>query len=153
MIIALALGAAGVSAYLTKLSISEEKAAGCSADAGCDQVLGSAWSHLAGVPVAALATALYLLIGLTAISLLKAWLPRSRRRLGSLLFSLTLAAAGAGVWFVFLQVARVHAYCPWCLSVHACGFALLLLCVLTLRRQVGSAELERPSVTRSNSSR
>lgn len=123
----LALVAASISGYLLFLSIAERKAAGCGDGSGCDQVLGSAWSHVGNIPVAAPAVLLYVGIAVAAGWTRFAWLPRRKRLAWSMLVGLSLVAAVAGLWFTYLQIARVHAFCPWCLSVHALGLLILLL--------------------------
>lgn len=125
-----ALAAAGISGYLTWDSWQVHSTAGCTA-AGlfdCDTVLASQWSTWLGVPVAALGAAVYLAMALVV------W-PAAMRPPALAMWSLlalALAAVGAGVWFVGLQVLQLQSYCIFCLSVHLCGLTLAVLAFLLL---------------------
>jgi protein-disulfide isomerase len=49
------------------------------------------------------------------------------------LLTLSMMAAGAGVWFIGTQAIVVEHFCLYCLVVHACGLAICTLSVLLLR--------------------
>lgn len=131
----LALLAAGIAGYLTWTTLSATQVAGCTADAGldCDSVLSSQWAKWLGMPVSLFGAVTYLLIALVT------W-PAAMRRprwAPSLLFALSLLAAGSGLWFIGLQVLIVKSFCIYCLAVHSCG---LMIFVLSLLLVIGSRE-------------
>ena len=53
--------------------------------------------------------------------------PETDRLVPSLLYVLSGAIVGSAVWFTVLQVAVVHAFCPFCMTVHAAGVLLAVL--------------------------
>ena len=107
-----------VSAYLFALDLMGAPAY-CLTEHGCDVVRTSAFSRFLGIPVAAagvvfFATALGLC--LMGSSMRYRWL-------------VPLAGIGAGgaLIFVCLQLAVIHAVCPYCLIADASAFALAYL--------------------------
>jgi uncharacterized membrane protein len=115
-----ALGA-GIAAYLTYAHFAHVHVA-C-ATSGCETVQSSRYAELAGVPVAMLGLAGYLLLAATAAS--GAELARA----------VGLAAAVGGLAFAaylfYVQAALIGAFCQWCL---ASDLVLLLLVVATSLR-------------------
>jgi len=87
---------------------------GCNG-AGCDQVLGSSWSVLYGVPVALLGLVLYLVV--LGSSLLRTKLGRLVTTTGAILIVL-----GAG-WFLSVQAFVIREFCLYCCLTH--GLAVL----------------------------
>jgi uncharacterized membrane protein len=125
VVAALALAALGVSAYLTVVVLTQSGGpAGCG-DGGafdCQHALSSRWSKWLGVvPVSAPAVGLYATAAL-AVVLLSPRFPAPLRRIAwSVMLAIALAAAGAALWFVALQVFVVKEVCPYCMTVHGCG--------------------------------
>ena len=117
-----ALGAA-IAAYLTVTHVAHVRVA-C-ATSGCETVQTSRYAELAGVPVAALGLAAYLVLGASAV--LGSDLARAA--------GLTAALAGLGFagYLLYVQAAVLDAYCQWCLASDA---LLLLLVPVTLLRVV-----------------
>lgn len=89
--------------------------AGCGGG-GCDEVLGSRWSAVFGVPVTAFGALAYLgfLITLT---------PSFDRWRVPLLGIIT----GAAAWFILLQALWLKQFCTWCMAAHGIAFLLLFL--------------------------
>lgn len=85
--------------------------AGCGGGS-CEEVLASRWSVIFGVPVAGFGALVYL-------GLIASLTPAGRR----LSVPLLGAVAGAVFWFVFVQVAFIGKFCPWCLAAHGVGIA------------------------------
>ncbi|MEM9790055.1 MAG: vitamin K epoxide reductase family protein [Planctomycetota bacterium] len=146
----LGAAAAGVSAYLTIVSLREGvMPAGCGAGSGCAQVLTSKWSKALGVvPVSALALGAYvaLIAGVVGSA------AGGRRGTGPWLTGAAAAAiVGAGAWFVFVQAAVVQAWCAWCMTGHTLGavasVADVVSVVMTGQRGVVS-EAAREDATR-----
>ena len=110
------------SAYLTYEHFSRSTSLACpeSKRINCTKVTTSAWSHVAGVPVALLG----LLFFLAMLALCVPALWRERR-----LDVLRVAAVGAGMLFVlyliWAELYRIEAICLWCTFVHVCTLALL----------------------------
>ena len=122
-----------VSGYLSALKIADAPSV-ClkSGPFNCDAVLNSKYSELAGIPIAWLGLAVYLILG--AIILLgrrNGFL----REYGSLIaFGLGLFAWLFSMWLVYVQAVLLGALCPWCLS-HEINFTLLfgLICLRLYR--------------------
>jgi uncharacterized membrane protein len=114
------LGAA-IAAYLTYAHFAHVHVA-C-ATSGCETVQTSRYAELAGIPVATLGLAGYLVLGATA-----AFAADLARAVG-------LAAAVGGLVFagylLYVQAALIGAFCQWCL---ASDLVLLLLVVATSLR-------------------
>lgn len=114
-----ALAGTAISGYLAVTGLSAAGLpVGCGAGGGCAEVLTSRWAGVWGVPIGVPATLVWLL----AIIALAA-------RLRALLAAAALAIAFAALWFITLQVAVLHAICPWCMADHAIGllFAVAVL--------------------------
>jgi len=128
--------AASLSGYLWTVTRSPEATvAGC-AEGGavdCDHVLRSAWSQVAGIPVAAPAAILYAALGCVALcGLLARGVPSG---LDLTLTAMAVMAASAGLWFVGLQLLVVDSLCSYCLAIHACGIGCAGLCAWRLSRR------------------
>jgi uncharacterized membrane protein len=129
----LATVALSVSSYL--LWLGKDAAAGCgnSVLLDCESVLSSRWSQWMHISVSAPAVLLYAGLLAAALVLLCAKSEVLQRRATSSVLLLSLLAGGAGLWFVGLQLFSLSGFCPYCLTVHACGLTLaglsILLCV------------------------
>ena len=113
----LALLGAAIAAYLTVAHLTHTSVA-C-ATGGCETVQTSKYSELAGVPVAALGLAGYLVLVASACS--RADLARvagAAAALGGFVFA---------VYLIYVQVALIGAVCQWCMT----SDAILLLLVPT----------------------
>ncbi len=97
--------------------------AGCGAGSGCDGVMGSPWAYfLGGVPVSLPAVVLYTLLLVSLLFLgSDMQLDRLLRRLLPLLGG---CAAGAALWFCWLQIGVLHQFCPYCTALHLLGCVL-----------------------------
>lgn len=112
-----------ISGYLSYLKLASE-AAVCveTGPFDCNLVLNSIYSELAGIPIAWLGFAVYLLIGLATLLEKRFAL---LREYGSLLvFGLGLFAWLFSMWLVYVQFGLLGALCPWCLS-HELNFTIL----------------------------
>jgi uncharacterized membrane protein len=106
--IALTMVGLGVASYLTYVHYSGIKPA-CSLGGSCELVQTSAYSHLAGVPVALMG-----LIGYVSILLLLL-LPESETRRFA---TVGVAAIGFGfsAYLTYRELFSIHAICEWCAS-------------------------------------
>ena len=109
--------------YLTVIALTGEAAA-CGGQAGCSEVLGSAYSKIAGIPVAAFGVAGYF----TAFTFAIFSVFNYARARG--LFAITVGLMFlATLWFLYVQAFVLHAYCRFCLFSAAITFLLAGLVV------------------------
>lgn len=109
--------------YLTVMALTGETAA-CSGQAGCFEVLGSAYSRVAGIPVAAFGVAGYFTAFTFAIFAAFNY-PRARK-----FFGLTVGVLfAATLWLLYVQAFLLHAFCRYCLFSAAVTFLLMGLVV------------------------
>ena len=128
--IAALFAAAGLAdaTYLTVIALTGETAA-CGGSAGCQEVLGSSYARVAGIPVAVFGVAGYFSAFSFAIFAVFDY-ARARK-----LFVLTVSALfAATLWFLYVQAFILHAYCRYCLFSAAISFLLMGLVVATPNR-------------------
>jgi len=109
--------------YLTVLALTGETAA-CGGQIGCSEVLGSAYSKLGGIPVAAFGVAGYF----TAFTFATfAAFNYARARL---FFAIMVGVLFAStLWLLYVQAFLLHAFCRYCLFSAAICFLLMGLVV------------------------
>jgi uncharacterized membrane protein len=109
--------------YLTVLALTGETAA-CSGQAGCQEVLGSGYARIVGIPVAAFGVAGYF----TAFALATfAAFNYTRARL---FFAVAVGVLfAATLWLLYVQAFLLHAFCRYCLFSAAICFLLMGLVV------------------------
>lgn len=123
----LAVGAFGLSLYLTYVGFTDATVPGCGPGSGCDAVLSSAWSKVWYLPVAVLAQLVYLAILLaTFFSESDNARVRQRRAWAALVF-LALLVLLSIAYFIVIQPIEIGAWCRWCLATHAVGGVCALL--------------------------
>jgi uncharacterized membrane protein len=126
VLLGVAIAGAG---YLAWVSIHNGPVAGCGAESGCNKVLQSRWAYWLDIPVSVPALLVYLaLLGATVL-LQKRPSPDDQRGSWAAMIVLSVIVAGAALWFVGLQVLVIKAFCKFCMTAHACGFAAALLCL------------------------
>lgn len=115
--------------YLTIQALTGETAA-CGGSPDCFKVLGSAYSRIAGLPVAALGMLGYFsAFGFATFAGFGS--ARARK-----FFALTVwAMFAATLWFLYVQAFVLHAYCRYCLFSAALTFLLAGLVVATPPRR------------------
>ena len=119
--IVLAVIGLGLASYLTYVHYSGIKPA-CSLGGSCEKVQTSAYSHLAGVPVALMG-----LIGyVTILALLLA--PESETTRFAT-FAVTTIGFGFSAYLTYREVFSIHAICEWCVSSAVVLTALVSLAV------------------------
>ena len=128
-----------VAGYLSYLKLAEAPAV-CveTGPFDCNVVLNSQYSELAGLPIAYLGLAVYVVIGAVllledAVEFLRVW--------GRLItFGIGLFAWLFSMWLVYVQVALLQALCPWCLT-HETNFTILfaLVCYRVYRETFSEA--------------
>ena len=115
--------------YLAWVSIHHGPVAGCGLESGCNQVLQSRWAYWLDLPVSLPAVLVYLALFGTTVLLQKRTSPDDQRGSWAAIIILSVIVAGAALWFVGLQVFVIKAFCKFCMTAHACGFAAALLCL------------------------
>ena len=127
--VVLALLGTGVAGYLVYVHYAGV-APICSISHGCETVQHSRYAKLAGVPVAVIGLAGYVGILVALVAL---------RDEASRLAAAGMALVGAGFsgWLTYLEGARIHAWCQWCL---ASAGLMALLCVVTVWRLLAAPQ-------------
>jgi uncharacterized membrane protein len=88
----------------------------CAVAHGCATVQKSAYSELAGVPVA--------LLGLLGYVAILASLAGDGERARTATAGLAFAGFGFSAWLTYVEVAELHAICIWCVGSALCMTAL-----------------------------
>ena len=119
-------------------SLTGVRMAGCGAGSGCDSVMGSPWAYvLGGVPVSLPAAVAYLLLALCLVFL--GGETAEDRSLDRLLWPMMLvlvgAIVGAALWFFYLQLFVLHAFCKYCTLLHLLGIVLAVLVLVVAPRK------------------
>lgn len=109
--------------YLTVMALTGETAA-CSGQAGCFEVLGSAYARFAGIPVAAFGVLGY--FSAFTCATFAAFAYKRAAALFTLTVSLLFAAT---LWLLYVQAFLLHAFCRYCLFSAAISFLLMGLVV------------------------
>ena len=105
----------------------------CIGSGGCEAVNASKYSEVNGIPVAAVGVIGYLsILGIF-------WLERKNdffRANGSMiLFGVTLIGFFFTVWLVYIEVALLHKYCPFCITSQICMTLIFILSLIRVIRQ------------------
>jgi uncharacterized membrane protein len=111
--------------YLTVLALTGETAA-CSGQAGCFEVLGSAYSKVAGIPVAVFGVAAY--FSAFTFATFAAFDYARARKFFAIMVSVLFAST---LWLLYVQAFLLHAFCRYCLFSAAICFLLMGLVVAT----------------------
>jgi uncharacterized membrane protein len=125
--IVLAVIGLGLASYLTYVHYSGLKPA-CSLGGSCEKVQTSAYSHLAGVPVALMG-----LIGYVAILALLLAPEGETTRLATV--AATTIGFGFSLYLTYRELFSIHAICEWCVS--SAVILTLLVCLAVGRFLLG----------------
>lgn len=108
---------------------------------GCDIVTNSVYSAIAGIPVAYLGLAYYLIMfGTITIAI-----ENRSNQLIRLIALLSLAGFGFSLWFLYVQAFILEAFCTYCLISLGTSTAIFILAQI--------AQLKLPIFTGDNSER
>ena len=124
-------------------SLTGVRMVGCGTGSGCDSVMGSPWAYvLGGIPVSLPAAVAYLLLALCIIFLggETAEDHSLDRFLWPMMLVLSGAIVGAALWFCYLQVFVLHAFCKYCSLLHLLG---IVLAVVVIRHSGHAPESSR----------
>ncbi len=116
-------------AYLSWLKLAGQEAA-CAGIGDCDVVNSSPYAELFGIPIALLGAGVYLLI--LALLLAEPRL-RAAQRMAAVyaVFALTLWGVLYSAYLTYIEVAVLHAICPFCV---VSALVLLFLWILAIIR-------------------
>jgi uncharacterized membrane protein len=113
----------GIAGYLTWVHYAGLQPLCVGGGGGCEKVQSSRWAELAGIPVAVLGLAGYLAI-LATLAV--------RGESASMIAAfLALVGAGFSAWLTYVELAKIHAICQWCV---ASAVVMALLAVVTVMR-------------------
>jgi uncharacterized membrane protein len=120
---ALALVGLAIAGYLTWVHYAGLHPFCVGGGGGCERVQTSRWADLAGIPVAVLGLAGYLAILATLA------LPEDAGRTAAAFVA--LVGLGFSAWLTYVEIAKIHAICQWCV---ASAVVMTLLAVVSVTR-------------------
>ena len=132
--IAIALSVLGllVAAYMTVYKYAKIEAM-CVGSSGCSEVNSSRYSEINGIPVAVLG-----MVGYAAILalLFLEQRPGIFQENGTMMFfGVSLLGFLFTLYLIYVEVALIHAYCPFCLTSQAVMTVIFIISVIRLLRQ------------------
>ncbi len=132
--VAVALSVLGlmVAIYMTifKLTNNEKM---CIGSGGCSIVNASGYSEVYGIPVAVFGVLEY--ISILALFYLETKPGFFQTNGSMLLFAVTLAGFLFTVWLVYVEVALIKAYCPFCITSQISMTVIFILTVIRVIKQ------------------
>ena len=96
----------------------------------CELVLTSKFSEIAGVPVALLGAIYYLAIIILVIT----YFDTKREVFIRSALLVTFVGMIASLWFTFLQIFVIHAFCQFCLISAATSTTLFIISIISLKK-------------------
>lgn len=130
--IALAILGILVSIYMTVFKLTQNESM-CLGNGGCSIVNNSIYSEVYGIPVAVVGVAGYASI---LAALLAAGRSAFLRQNGvMIIFGLALAGFLFTLYLIYVEVALIHALCPFCITSQITMTLLFILSVLRLARE------------------
>jgi uncharacterized membrane protein len=121
-----------VSIYMTIYKVTNNESM-CIGSSGCSEVNASRYSEINGIPVAVLGV-----IGYTAILalLFLEQRPGVFQQNGTMMFfGVSLLGFLFTLYLIYLEVALIKAYCPFCLTSQAVMIVIFIISVIRLVRQ------------------
>ncbi len=118
------------SIYLTWVKVAGAKAA-CAGVGDCESVNNSIYSEIGGIPIAVLGAGAYLAIIL--VGLLELHVPAWKEALILATFGMSLVGTLYSVYLTYIEVAVLHAICPYCVVSAVLITALLVISALRVR--------------------
>jgi uncharacterized membrane protein len=125
----------GIAAYLTYVHYRGIKVACLAGGGGCEQVQASAYSKLAGIPVATIGLVGYTVIIITLV------VPGERARLATA--GATIVGWAFSAYLTYRELFTIHAICQWCVASAVIMTALMALAIVRYLR--GEADTESPA--------
>lgn len=130
----LALAGLGDAIYLTVKHLTGESLR-CTISGGCNEVLGSVYATVGGIPLASFGALAY--FGVFSLSTLAAF---DYRRAEKLLPPLVALMFAVTIWLLFVQAFVLHKFCEYCLLSAALTFSLaaIVIALRFIKRKVES---------------
>jgi uncharacterized membrane protein len=130
--IALAFLGVLVSIYMTIFKLTEN-AKMCLGNGGCSIVNSSSYSEVSGIPVALIGVGGYLAI--LALLFFENRIKFTRNNGTLIVFGLALIGFLFTLYLIYVELALIHALCPFCLTSQITMTILFILSVIRLVRQ------------------
>jgi uncharacterized membrane protein len=123
-----------VAGYLTWLHWSGSRAL-CAGVGDCETVQNSPYAEVAGIPVALLGLGMYAALFGLALYRRRAH-PEVLPALGLAIFGISLAGVLYSAYLTYIELAVIHAICPWCVTS---AVLITLIFALSVREVVAGA--------------
>lgn len=121
-----------VSIYMTIYKVTNNESM-CIGSSGCSEVNGSRYSEINGIPVAVLGVVGY--AALLALLFLEQR-PGIFQQNGTMMFfGISLIGFLFTLYLIYVEVALIKAYCPFCLTSQAAMTIIFIISVIRLIRQ------------------
>lgn len=121
-----------ISIYMTIYKVTNNESM-CIGSSGCSEVNASRYSEINGIPVAVLGVVGYAVI---LVLLFLEQRPGFFQENGSLLFfGVSLMGFLFTLYLIYIEVALIKAYCPFCLASQAIMTVIFIISVIRLVRQ------------------
>ncbi|MGB8982998.1 MAG: vitamin K epoxide reductase family protein [Anaerolineales bacterium] len=121
-----------IATYMTIYSITSNDTM-CIGSKDCSVVNASRYSKLYGIPVAVLGIAGYAAI--LAVLLLEQRIPFLQQNGSLVFFGLSLAGFLFTLYLIYVEVALIKAYCPFCIASQSAMTLIFILSVIRVVRQ------------------
>lgn len=121
-----------VSVYMTVFKLTENQSM-CLGNGGCSIVNNSIYAEVYGVPVAIVG-----ILGYAAILVLLVFADRAaflRSNAVMLVFGMCLVGFLFTIYLVYVEVALIHALCPFCITSQISMTVLFILSIIRLARE------------------
>ena len=125
-----------VSIYMTVYKVTNNESM-CIGSGGCSIVNASGYSEVNGIPVAMVGVGGYL--GILALLFLENRPGFFQENGSMLLFGITLVGFLFTVWLVYVEIALIKAYCPFCITSQV---AMTLIFILTVIRVIKQPQFQ-----------
>ena len=117
--------------YLTYIKLNSSTAAFCKPGGGCDVVNSSPYSEFFGIPVAVLGAGAYLILLL--LLFVEYHKPNLQYAFLLLQFGVSLVGVLFSAYLTYLELAVIHAICPYCVGS---AIAITIFFLITIYRLV-----------------
>jgi uncharacterized membrane protein len=118
------------SLYLTWIKLADATSS-CTGIGDCEAVNTSRYSELGGIPIALLGAGAYFVIAV--LLFLERRFPEQSPNFRLGVFGLTLTGSLYSLYLTYLEIAVIHAICPFCLLSAISMFVLLITSIIRLK--------------------
>ncbi|HEX5839696.1 MAG TPA: vitamin K epoxide reductase family protein [Anaerolineales bacterium] len=121
-----------VSIYMTIYKLTNNESM-CIGSSGCSEVNASRYSEINGIPVAVLGVVGYAAI--LALLFLEQRTGFIQENGSMIFFGISLIGFLFTLYLIYLEIALIKAYCPFCLASQAVMIVIFIISVIRLARQ------------------